>query len=446
MLRGKKVVLGVTGSIAAYKMANVASMLVKQHCDVHVVLTKGGAEFITPVTFEALTKNPCLMDTFDRQNPSEIHHITLGQRAGLMLIAPASADILGKIAHGIADDLLTSTVVAATCPVLFAPAMNTYMYQNPIVQDNIRRLKTFGYEFMEPSVGRLACNAVGVGKLPEEAVLVDAVIKKLLGTKTDVEAEAGTETEIAIETKTGIGSKAEIELKADIKIKEQDLRGKRILVTAGPTRESLDPVRFITNHSSGKMGYAIAAKAQKRGAEVTLVTGPVGLEVPEGVEGVFVTTAEEMYHAVMDRADEQDMIIKAAAVADYRPKQVNEEKTKKQEGSLVIELERTKDILAGLGQKKREGQCICGFSMETENVLENSRKKLKKKNADMIAANSLRESGAGFGTATNHLVLITEEEEMDLGMLTKEECADALLDRLNQIWEKKNRENNNEQD
>lgn len=436
MLRGKKVVLGVSGSIAAYKMANVASMLVKQHCDVHVVLTKGGAEFITPVTFEALTKNPCLMDTFDRKDPSEIHHISLGQTADLMLIAPASADILGKIAHGIADDLLTSTVVAATCPVFFAPAMNTYMYQNPIVQDNIRRLKAFGYEFIEPAVGRLACNAVGVGKLPEETVLVDAVIKKLLGTKTD--AEAGAETEI--------GSKAEIELKADIKIKEQDLRGRRILVTAGPTRESLDPVRFITNHSSGKMGYAIATRAQMRGAEVTLVTGPVNLEVPEGVEGVFVTTAEEMYHAVMDRADEQDMIIKAAAVADYRPKQVNEEKTKKQEGSLVIELERTKDILAGLGQKKKEGQCLCGFSMETENVLENSRTKLKKKNADMIAANSLRESGAGFGTATNHLVLITEEDEMDLGMLTKEECADALLNRLNQIWEKKNRENNSEQD
>ena len=401
MLSGKKVVLGVTGSIAAYKMANVASMLVKQHCDVHVVLTRNGAEFITTVTFETLTKNPCLTDTFDRRDPSDIHHLTLGQTADLMLVAPASADILGKAAGGIADDLLTSAIVAATCPVLFAPAMNTHMYLNPIVQDNIRRLKAFGYAFIEPATGHLACNAEGVGKLPGEAVLVETIINMLRGEG------------------------------------KKDLLGRRILVTAGPTRESMDPVRFITNHSTGRMGYAIAAQAKKRGAEVILVTGPVNLEIPAGVEGVPVTTAEEMYQAVMDRAADQDMIIKAAAVADYRPKQVNAQKTKKQEGSLVIEFERTRDILAELGKAKREDQCICGFSMETEQVLENSQKKLEKKNADMIAANSLRESGAGFGTATNHLVLITRDRKEDLGMRTKEECADVLLDRLHELWQKK---------
>lgn len=401
MLSGKKVVLGVAGSIAAYKMANVASMLVKQHCDVHVVLTRNGAEFITPVTFETLTKNPCLTDTFDRRDPSDIHHLTLGQTADLMLVAPASADILGKAACGIADDLLTSAIVAATCPVLFAPAMNTHMYLNPIVQDNIRRLKAFGYAFIEPATGHLACNAEGVGKLPGEAVLVETIINMLRGEG------------------------------------KKDLLGRRILVTAGPTRESMDPVRFITNHSTGRMGYAIAAQAKKRGAEVILVTGPVNLEIPAGVEGVPVTTAEEMYQAVMDRAADQDMIIKAAAVADYRPKQVNAQKTKKQEGSLVIEFERTRDILAELGKAKREDQCICGFSMETEQVLENSQKKLEKKNADMIAANSLRESGAGFGTATNHLVLITRDRKEDLGMRTKEECADVLLDRLYELWQKK---------
>lgn len=422
MLRGKKVVLGVSGSIAAYKMANVASMLVKQHCDVHVILTKNGAEFITPVTFETLTKNPCLMDTFDRRDPSDIHHLSLGQTADLMLVAPASADILGKVASGIADDLLTSTIVAATCPVLFAPAMNTHMYLNPIVQDNIRRLKEFGYGFIEPATGHLACDAEGVGKLPEESVLVEAIIEKALKGESLSQQENAKKKELSQERNGEM---------------EKDLLGRRILVTAGPTRESMDPVRFITNHSTGKMGYAIAAQAEKRGAEVTLVTGPVSLEVPAGVEGVSVTTAEEMYRAVMERAADQDMIIKAAAVADYRPKQVNEQKTKKQDGPLVIELERTKDILAELGRTKREDQCICGFSMETEHVLENSKKKLKKKNADMIAANSLRESGAGFGTGTNHLVLITADGEEDLGMRTKEECADLLLGRLHEIWKKK---------
>ena len=412
MLKGKKVVLGVTGSIAAYKMANAASMLRKLHCDVHVILTECAAKFITPITFETLTKNPCLTDTFERQRPVDIHHITLGQTADLLLIAPASADILGKMAYGIADDLLTSTVVAAACPILIAPAMNMYMYQNPIVQDNIRRLKQFGYQFIEPAAGRLACDADGIGKLPEEAELVNAVIKTLSEPAKSADcAEDGHNP--------------------------TDLSGLRILVTAGPTRESLDPVRFITNHSSGKMGYAIAEQAKKRGAEVTLVTGPVNLSVPEGVNEIPITTAEEMYQAVMEQEAAQDMMIKAAAVADYRPKQVNMEKTKKQEGRLTIELERTTDILAELGRRKRRDQCICGFSMETEHVLENSRAKLFRKHADMIAANSLRESGAGFGGDTNHLILITKEGEEDLGMRSKEDCANGLLSRLFEIWKKK---------
>lgn len=405
MLTGKKVVLGVTGSIAAYKMANVASMLVKQNCDVHVIMTENAAQFITPVTFETLTKNPCLMDTFERRTPIEIHHLTLGQTADLLMIAPASANVLGKIAYGIADDLLTSTAAAATCPVMIAPAMNTHMYLNPIVQDNIRRLKEFGYTLIEPQTGRLACDAEGIGKLPEESVLTEAILKKLTGKEQSRE--------------------------------NRDLSGLHILVTAGPTKENIDPVRFITNHSTGKMGYAVAEQAKKRGAEVTLVTGPVSLEIPKGVHGVFVTTAEEMYQEVMKRREEQDMIIKAAAVADYRPKKVNPEKTKKQEGGLLLELERTKDILAELGRNRIENQCICGFSMETEHVLSNSRKKLKRKHADMIAANSIREQGAGFGADTNHLVLITEEKEEDLGLLSKEACADRLLSRLYEIWNQK---------
>ena len=405
MLTGKKVVLGITGSIAAYKMAKVASMLVKQNCDVHVIMTESAAQFITPVTFETLTKNPCLTDTFERLAPVEIHHIVLGQTSDLILIAPASADVLGKVAYGIADDLLTSTVVAASCPVLIAPAMNAYMYQNPIVQENISRLKKFGYEFIAPVTGRLACNVTGIGKLAEESDLVNAVIKKLSGQK-------------------GAGN-------------TRDLSGMQVLVTAGPTRESLDPVRFLTNHSTGKMGYAIAKRAKERGAKVTLVTGPVSLAALEGINTVSVTTAEEMYQAVMEHASNQDMIIKAAAVADYRPKQVNSEKTKKKDGTMTLELERTKDILAELGKRKGPKQCICGFSMETEHVLENSREKLAKKNADMIAANSIRENGAGFAGATNHLVLITQEKTEDIGMMSKEACADVLLDRLYEIWKQK---------
>lgn len=405
MLTGKKVALGVTGSIAAYKMANVASMLVKKHCDVHVVMTKSATEFIAPATFEALTKNPCMVDAFERTRPVEIHHIALGQTADLMLIAPASADILGKMAYGIADDLLTSAVVAATCPVFIAPAMNVHMYQNPIVQENIRRLKQFGYEFIEPETGRLACEAVGIGKLANESVLTDAVTNRLLGGRKEAP--------------------------------KRDFAGLSVLVTAGPTRESFDPVRFITNHSTGTMGYAIAEEAKRRGADVTLVTGPVSLSVPKGVTAIPVSSAEEMYQEVMRRAKQQDIIVKAAAVADYRPKQVNPEKMKKQEGELILRLERTKDILSELGKNKGAHQCICGFSMETERVLEHSREKLKKKNADMIAANSIRERGAGFGGGTNHLVLITEEAEEDIGMRSKEACAGILLDRLYEIWKQK---------
>lgn len=405
MLTGKKAVLCMTGSIAAYKMADVASLLVKRRCDVHAVLTENAAKFIGPATFEALTKNPCRMDTFERGNPAEIPHLSLGQTADLMLVAPASADILGKIACGIADDLLTSTVIAATCPVLIAPAMNTHMYRNPIVQDNIRRLRSFGYEVAEPESGRLACGATGAGKLPEAAFLADLATRRML------EKESG-------QTECG-------------------LKGMRVLVTAGPTRESVDPVRFLTNRSSGKMGYAVAKEAARRGALVTLVTGPVSLAVPEGAQAVRIDTAEQMYQEVMKRAGEQDIIIKAAAVADYRPKQVHAEKIKKEDGGLTLEMERTKDILAELGRSKRDEQCVCGFSMETEHLLSNSRAKLQKKNADLIAANSLRESGAGFCADTNHLVLITKDGEEDLGICSKEACASRLLDRLYRIWEQK---------
>lgn len=405
MLTGKKVVLGVTGSIAAYKTANLASMLVKQNCRVQAVMTEHAAQFISPVTFETLTSQPCLMDTFTRQAPVEIHHLTLGQTADLLLIAPATANILGKIAHGIADDLLTSTVIAATCPVLIAPAMNVHMYRNPIVQENISRLKSFGYEIIAPEVGRLACDAVGEGKLASEDVLMDAVLKRLSEQTPDE--------------------------------KKQDLTGIRILVTAGPTREAVDPVRFITNRSSGRMGYAVAECARRRGAHVTLVSGPVSLPHPKGVCFVPVLSAEDMYREVMGRRKEQDIVVKAAAVADYRPKNVNPQKTKKQDGTLLLELERTKDILAELGSVKEKGQCICGFSMETERLAEHSRAKLLNKHADLIAANSLTESGAGFGGDTNRLLFLTKDGEEDTGMRTKEACADLLLDRLYEIWKQK---------
>lgn len=409
----KKVVIGVTGSIAAYKMANVANMLVKQGHDVHVIMTKNAAKFITPTTFETLTKNPCFVDTFDRETPILVHHIELGQTADVILVAPASANVLAKMAYGLCDDMLTSVIVAATCPILVAPAMNSYMYENNIVQENIRRLKSFGFHFIEPAVGRLACDVVGVGKLPEDAVLFDAV-----------------EHQLSLGGENGRNNN-------ETNIDKKDLMGRRVLVTAGPTRESLDPVRYITNHSTGKMGYAIAEAAAARGAKVILVSGPVAEKVPSNVTCIPVVTAKEMYEAVMEHRKEQDIIIKAAAVADYSPKKFSTEKVKKQDGELIIELERTKDILAELGENKGETQCICGFSMETEHVIENSKKKLKKKHADLIAANSLREDGAGFGTDTNHLFLITETGEEDAGMLRKEECAHLLLDRLESIWKAK---------
>lgn len=400
-LTGKKIVLLITGSISAYKMANVASMLVKRGCDVHVAMTVNATEFITPVTFETLTKNPCLTDTFYQSRPVDIHHITLGQSADLIMVAPASANILAKMATGIADDLVSSILVAANVPVLVSPAMNTVMYQNAIVQDNIRKLKRYGYQFIEPAVGHLACDAVGIGKLPSEEELIKAIENTLAK-------------------------------------KEEKAAFRKILITAGPTRENLDPVRFITNHSTGKMGYAIAEAAKNMGAEVTLVSGPVELPAPEGVRVVQVTSAKEMFDAVMQEKDDQDAFVLTAAVADYRPKHIAGQKIKKQDGEMMLELERTDDILKKLGETKMKTQILCGFSMETEQVLEHSREKRKKKHADLIAANCLFEKGAGFGTDTNHLTLIGKDFEKDLGMLSKRECATEILRIINQLYIAKN--------
>lgn len=446
MLAGKKVTLGVTGSIAAYKMANVASMLKKLSCEVQTVLTENAAKFITPVTFEAITGRPCLTDDFKQMPDGGIAHIALGQKSDLLFVAPASADILAKMAYGIADDLLTSTVVAASCPILVAPAMNAHMYRNPIVQDNIKRLRSFGYEVIEPETGHLACGVSDIGRLPKEDVLVDAVIRKLCGgALRDEAAEAVSEGSLFLGQKGRLlqdeaaeevsGERREDGLgKEAFEKRSRDFTGLRILVTAGPTRESLDPIRFLTNHSTGKMGYAVAKEAAERGAKVTLISGPVSLAAPKGVNRISVVTAEEMYRAVMEESAAQDIIVKAAAVADYRPKQVNSEKIKKRDGALTLELERTKDILAELGAQKGAHQCLCGFCMETEHVLTNAREKLIKKNADLIAANSVREAGAGFGGDTNRLTLISREGEEDLGLCSKEACAKALLDRLYRIW------------
>ena len=350
MLKGKTVVLGVTGSIAAYKIANLASMLVKQHCDVHVIMTKNATNFINPIAFETLTNNKCLVDTFDRNFQFHVAHVSLTDKADAMLIAPASANIIGKIANGIADDMLSTTVMACNKPVIISPAMNTKMYNNPILQDNLDKLRRFGYEIVQPVTGHLACGTSGAGKMPSEEVLV-----------------AHLERVIA---------------------KEKDLKGKKVLVTAGPTIEAIDPVRYISNHSSGKMGYAIAKMAMLRGADVTLVTGQTAIEPPMFVDVVPVTSAQDMYDAVTSRSDEQDIIIKAAAVADYTPANVSDHKVKKKDGDMSIELVRTKDILKTLGENKKEGQFLCGFSMETQNMLENSRAKLEKKKIDMIAANN----------------------------------------------------------
>ena len=390
MLQGKTVVLGVTGSIAAYKIASLASKLVKLHADVHVLMTQNATNFITPITFETLTGNKCLIDTFDRNFQFDVAHVSLAKKADVMLIAPASANVIGKIANGIADDMLTTTVMASTAPVLISPAMNTHMYENPIVQDNLQKLERFGYKIIAPAVGMLACHDVGAGKMPEPEMLLDWILREIACKK--------------------------------------DLQGKKILVTAGPTQEAVDPVRYLTNHSTGKMGYALARCAMLRGADVTLVTGPTAITPPPFVQTVAVTSAEEMYQEVTKRAAEQNAIIMAAAVADYRPATVSAEKQKKQAGDAVLPLSRTKDILAYLGEHKPAGQFLCGFSMETENMLENSRKKLAKKNLDMVVANNLKVAGAGFETDTNVVTLIQAQKEQELPLQSKEAVGHTILD------------------
>ncbi|GHU41456.1 phosphopantothenoylcysteine decarboxylase [Clostridia bacterium] len=395
MLNGKTVLLGVSGGIAAYKMPNVARMLKKLHCNVHVIMTENAKQFITPVTFETLTGNKCLTHTFDRNFEFSVEHVALAKQADLVLLAPATANVIGKLAGGIADDMLTTTIMACPCKVLLAPAMNHNMYQNPIVQENLQKLEKHGYTIIPPVVGMLANGDIGVGKLPVEEVLVDYV-------------------------------RREIEC-------PKDLQGKKVLVTAGPTREAIDPVRYISNHSTGKMGYALAIAAAKRGAKVTLVSGPVILPPPLFAEVISVLTAEEMYEEVLKRAAEYDIIIKAAAVADYRPKEISTQKVKKQEGESQIPLVRTRDILKELGGRKQKGELsafLCGFSMETEHLLLNSKEKLLKKQVDMVAANHLKTEGAGFGVDTNVLTLITAEGEIALTKMGKEEAAHRILDKI----------------
>lgn len=392
MLRGKTVLLGVSGSIAAYKTAYLASALKKLNADVHVLMTKNATNFINPITFETLTGNKCLVDTFDRNFEFNVEHVSLAKLADVVMIAPASANVIGKLAHGIADDMLTTTVMACKCRKFIAPAMNTNMFENPVVQDNLEILRGYGYETITPAVGYLACGDSGAGKMPEPALLLEYILRDTAY--------------------------------------EKDMEGLNVLVTAGPTQEPVDPVRYITNHSTGKMGYAIARVCMRRGANVTLVSGPSMLEPPQFIDFVPVTTAKEMFDQVTERSADQDIIIKAAAVADYRPKNISSEKVKKKDGEMALEMERTDDILAWLGSHKRSGQFLCGFSMETENVLENSRKKLKKKNVDMIAANSLKTEGAGFGGDTNVITIITEDGEASLDKMTKEEAASKILDRI----------------
>lgn len=397
MLKGKTVVIGVTGSIAAYKMADVASALVKMNADVHVLMTENACNFINPITFETLTSNKCIVDTFDRNFEFDVKHISLARKADIFIVAPASANIIGKIANGIADDMLSTTIMAADCKRIIAPAMNTHMYRNPIVQKNIATLKSLGYEFLSPSSGRLACGDIGEGKLADVNTIVDYIVR-------------------------GVAKK--------------DMEGKKLIVTAGPTQEAIDPVRFITNHSTGKMGYAIAERAALRGADVTLVSGPVSLNPPSGVKVVNIKSAEDMFNAVTSEYKTADIVIKAAAVADYRPAKVSGEKIKKELGMNVIELERTKDILQYLGEHKKEGQILCGFSMETENLMENSVKKLHKKNADMIIANSIKKDGAGFGTDTNVITIITENDAVAYPIMTKYEAADEILNAIIALGEK----------
>lgn len=389
MLSGKTVILGVTGSIAAYKAANLASMLKKQHADVQVIMTKNATEFINPITFETLTGRKCLIDTFDRNFQYEVEHVEVAKRADLAIVAPASANVTAKLAHGIADDMLTTTLLACTCPKLVAPAMNTRMYQNPITQDNLATLRHYGFQVIEPASGHLACGDTGTGKLPPEPLLLEHILDEIAS--------------------------------------EKDMKGIHVLVTAGPTMEAIDPVRFISNHSTGKMGYALARVCRRRGATVTLVSGKTYLEPPYGVEFVPVKSAEDMFEAVTTRAAQQDIIIKAAAVADYRPSQVAENKIHKSNDDMSIRLERTKDILAWLGEHRRAGQVLCGFAMETEHMVEHAQDKLARKHVDMIAANNVKVAGAGFGTDTNVVTLITAEGVRELEMMSKEEVSVALV-------------------
>lgn len=392
MLKGKTVLLGITGSIAAYKIAYLASALHKLHADVHVLMTENATNFINPITFETLTGNKCLVDTFDRNFQFQVEHVSIAKKADVVMIAPASANVIGKLANGLADDMLTTTVMACRCQKILAPAMNTAMYENPVVQDNIRRLQTYGYEVITPASGYLACGDTGAGKMSEPETLLEYILREAAFQK--------------------------------------DLAGKKLLVTAGPTQEAIDPVRCLTNHSSGKMGYAIAKMAMLRGAEVTLVSGPTAIEPPLFVKVVPVTSARDMFEAVTGLSDEQDIIIKAAAVADYRPKQVSEDKVKKKDDQASIELERTDDILKYLGQHKKQGQFLCGFSMETRDMLRNSRAKLEKKHLDMVAANNLKVEGAGFQGDTNVLTLITQDEEVSLPLMSKEDAALKILDKI----------------
>lgn len=392
MLTNKNVVIGVTGSIAAYKIANLASMLVKQHANVDVIMTENATNFINPIAFETLTSNKCIVDTFDRNFQFNVEHVSLAKKADIFLVAPASANVIGKMAAGIADDMLTTTLLAAKCPIYVAPAMNTNMYTNRIVQDNIAKLKSYGMHFITPASGRLACNDIGIGKLASEEVLMDNILR-----------------EIAM---------------------PHDLEGLKVVVTAGPTREKIDPVRYISNNSTGKMGYAIAKVAMMRGANVTLISGPTSLDKPRFVDAIDVVSARDMYEAVVEEAKDADIVIKAAAVADYRPNTVADEKIKKKGGDMSISLERTDDILASLGANKSDKLFLCGFSMETENLIENSRKKLDKKNLDMIVCNNLKVAGAGFGTDTNVVTLITKSDIKELPIMSKEEVASKLLDEI----------------
>lgn len=390
MLKGKNVLLCVTGSIAAYKIAELASRLVKLHCNVDVIMTKNATNFINPITFETLTGNKCIVDTFDRNFQFNVEHVSLAKKADCVMIAPASANIIGKIANGIADDMLTTTVMACKCKVMISPAMNTNMYDNPIVQDNISRLRRFGYEVIEPDSGYLACGDTGRGKMPSPESLLWYILKETAY--------------------------------------EKDMKGIKLCVTAGPTREAIDPVRFISNNSTGKMGYAIARMAMLRGADVTLVSGKVDVPPVPFVNIINVISAQDMYDAVTEEAKNSDIIIKAAAVADYTPLNVSDNKIKKKDGDMSIALKRTKDIIGTLGEHKKEGQFICGFSMETENVIANSKDKLIKKNMDMIVANNVKVAGAGFGTDTNVVIIITGEDNIELPMMSKEDVASKILD------------------